>query len=80
MIKKVSIKVGGNYSVPVEKRFLDVLALMRFGKLYEDEEVKVKTRALIRDLVGNVTKIHPRDINYIILKEVLPKSKAALLP
>lgn len=77
--EKVSVRLRGN-AVPIDKRFLDALALMRFGEKYEDDEVKAKTRALVADLVGPGDKPpHPLDAHYLILKALLPKSKAALL-
>lgn len=76
--KKASIYLRGN-SVPVDKRFLDALALMRLGKLYDCDETKKKTREILRGLVGPGDKIHPQDVHFIILKSILPKNKLALI-
>lgn len=76
--EKVSIKLRGN-AVHIDKRFLDALALMRFGEKYEGDEVKSQTNTLLRDLVGPGEKAHPQDVHFIILKNLLPKNKASLL-
>lgn len=77
--EKASVFLRGN-SVPLDKRFLDALALARFGEPYEEEEVRGKVRTVLRVLVGPGKKIHPQDVHYLILKTLIPKSKAALLP
>lgn len=75
---KVHIKLRGN-AVPIDRRFLDALSMIRFGGLYE--ECKTETNSLLVDLVGPGAKPpHPLDVHYIILKNLIPKNKAALLP
>lgn len=73
---KVPIKLRG-FSTPIDKRFLDALAIMRFNKLYD--ETKEQTNTLLRDLVGSGDRIHPQDVHFIILKETIPKTKASML-
>lgn len=79
MIEKVQIKISDKCTVNIHKGFLDALALHRFNKPFEGKEIKDKTRALVRDLVGPVEKIHPLEVHYLILKATLSKSKAAKL-
>lgn len=73
---KVPVKLRG-FSTPIDKRFLDALAIMRFNKLYD--EVKEQTNTLLRDLVGSGERIHPQDVHFIILKETMPKTKASMI-
>lgn len=70
---KVHIKLRG-YSVPIDKRFLDALALTRFNASYGD--AKEQTNTLLRDLVGLGDRTHPQDVHFIILKAIMPKNKA----
>lgn len=77
--KKIKVKVGDNFPVAIDKRFLDALSVDRFGRLYSDE-TKTEVNVLIRDLVGSIKTIHPLDVHYLIAKSLMSKSKAALLP
>lgn len=73
---KVPVKLRG-LSTPIDKRFLDALAIMRFNKLYD--ETKEQTNMLLRDLVGSGDRIHPQDVHFIILKEIMPNTKASMI-
>ena len=73
---KVYVKIRRR-SIPLDKRFLEALSLVFFDTLYDDS--KQKTNALLRELIGPGEKIHPQDAHYIILKNLIPKNKAALL-
>jgi len=74
--KKVSVKLRG-FSIPIDKRFLDALAVMRFDLQYDD--FKEQTNTLLRDLIGQGERIHPQDVHFIILKSIMPNSKASIL-
>lgn len=73
---KVPVKLRG-FSTPIDKRFLDALAIMRFNKPYD--EVKEQTNTLLRDLIGQGERIHPQDVHFVILKNIMPKTKASML-
>lgn len=73
---KVPIKLRG-FSTPIDKRFLDALAIMRFNKSYD--EVKEQINTLLRDLIGSGERIHPQDVHFIILKNIMPSTKVKIL-
>lgn len=73
---KVHIKLRG-YSVPIDKRFLDALSIIRFNKPYD--EAKEQTNSLLRDLVGYGDRIHPQDVHFTILQSIMPKTKASMV-
>lgn len=61
--------------IKIEKRFLDVLALNRFGEKYEREEIKKSTNDVLRDLLVGVEDIHPLDAYWAIVLDALPQKK-----
>lgn len=73
---KVPVKLRG-FSTPIDKRFLDTLSIMRFNKPYV--ETKEQTNTLLRDLVGSGDRVHPQDVHFIILKAIMPNTKASML-
>lgn len=61
-------------SVPVDRFFLDALALLRFGAKYEDIDIRKRTNALLRDLLGPGDEPpHPQEVHRAILLAVFPK-------
>lgn len=73
---KVPIKLRG-FSIPIDKRFLDALSIMRFNLSYN--ETKEQTNTLLRDLIGQGERIHPQDVHFIILKNIMPSTKVKIL-
>jgi hypothetical protein len=72
---KVPVKLR-DFSTPIDKRFLDALAIMRFNKPYD--KVKEQTNTLLRDLIGLGERIHPQDVHFIILNNIMPSSELPL--
>lgn len=73
---KIPIKLK-ELSIPIDRRFIDVLSIMRLNKSYD--EVKEQTSALLCDLIGHGERIHPQDVRFIILEAIMPNTKASML-
>jgi hypothetical protein len=70
---KFNLKIG-NKSVPVDKIFLDAVALAHFGCKYEDASIRKKSNAIIRCLMANESVFHPQIVHKNILISFLPPS------
>jgi len=71
-IKKINIRFKTVAAVPVDKFFLDALALKHFKVTYEDKEVKKSVNKLLRELMGDIHP-HPQKVEQKILMELAPK-------
>lgn len=71
-IKKINIRFNAAPAVPIDKLFLDVLALKHFKKPYEDKEIKKAINRMLRELIGDEYP-HPQKVEQKILLDVVPK-------
>jgi hypothetical protein len=76
--KKVNIKIR-NKAVTIDKFFLDLLAVARFDKKYEGNEVRKQINVIVRDLVSNEPEVVPQIVHQKIALSLLPKSKQTLM-
>lgn len=77
MSKKTYIRIGRN-SVPISMVFLNALSVMKFGEKY-GPKTKKQVNELIRDLMVDEVRINTQVVYQVILLEVLPKTRKALI-
>lgn len=75
---KINIKIR-NKAVTIDKYFLDLLAVARFDKKYEGDEVRKQINIIVRDLVSNEPEVIPQLVHQKIALSLLPKSKQAII-
>lgn len=63
----------------IDKRFLDLLALNRFGEKYEREEIMKATNDVLRDLLAGVDDLHPLDAYWAIALDSISQNIQAEL-
>jgi len=71
-IKKINIRFDAAPAVPIDKLFLDVLALKHFKQPYEEKEVKKEINKMLREMIGKEYP-HPQRVHQKILLDMAPK-------